>query len=545
MDLLSSLNRPTLLNKLEAGEFDLLIIGGGITGAGIALDAATRGLRTALVEKQDFAGGTSSRSTKLIHGGLRYLKQGEIGIVREVGRERAILYRNAPHLIVPERMLLPLVKQGTYGTITTAIGLRLYDILASVKPGERRKMLSKKGTLKQEPLLNPDILKSGCLYSEYRADDARLTIEILKTAVHQEALCANYTGVESLIYENGKAIGAKCVDKLSGKPLEIKAKLVVNAAGPWVDELREMDNSLEGKRLHHTKGTHVVVPHERLPVNQAIYFDVFDGRMVFTIPRGKSTYIGTTDTDYSGDLANPKISKEDAKYLISAANKVFSEANLKLSDVVSSWAGIRPLIHQEGKSPSEISRKDEIFTSASGLISIAGGKLTGYRIMAKKVTDLVVETMHREYEIKKTYCKTERTGINGGDIGRLNEYTEHIWNELKMIGLGEYEANYLIQNYGKQSEIIIDKISEFSESDSETGMARAELWYCIMHESLYHLEDFFFRRTGRMYFDIQSIPKLIEPIAKDMGSMLGWDAQRIKDEVGKVNDALAKAVDFK
>ena len=371
--------RENITKKLKETEFDVLIIGGGITGAGIALDAASRGMKTALIEKNDFASGTSSKSTKLIHGGLRYLKQFDFWLVKEVGTERAIVHKLAPHLVIPEKMILPLIEGGTYGSWLTSIGLKVYDILASVEGDDKRKMLSKEEALEKESLLPEDILKGAGYYAEYRTDDARLTLEIIKTALNYNAQILNYVTAENFIYQEDRVVGAKVKDTFSDEGYNIKAKYVVNAAGPWVDELRQINHSKIGKRLHLTKGVHLVVAHEKLPVKQSVYFDIPDGRMMFAIPRGKVTYFGTTDTNYQEDKNNVTTDLVDATYLISAVNNMFPDINISLDDVQSSWAGLRPLIHEEGKSASELSRKDEIFVSDTELISIAGGKLTGYR----------------------------------------------------------------------------------------------------------------------------------------------------------------------
>ena len=270
--VLDATHRPQVVAAAAGQQYDVLIIGGGITGAGIALDCASRGLRTALVEMQDFGAGTSSRSTKLIHGGLRYLKQLEFGLVAEVGRERAILHKNAPHLVITENMLLPVVQGVTYGKIGVSFGLWFYDFLAGVKKG----MLDKQETLAAEPLLEEKGLEGAGMYSEYRTDDARLVVEVIKTAVAEGAVCLNYVRAEELLYEDGRVTGAQVKDMLSGEILELRALEVVNAAGPWVDEVRKLDGSLSGKRLHHTKGVHLVVPRERLPIRQSVYFDMPD-----------------------------------------------------------------------------------------------------------------------------------------------------------------------------------------------------------------------------------------------------------------------------
>src|SRR5882672_9090941 len=300
MSQLSSHDRGSIIQNLRTTPYDLLVIGGGITGAGVALDAASRGLKTALVEKNDFSFGTSSRSTKLIHGGLRYLKQLEFGLVKEVGSERAVVHRLAPHLVVPEKMLLPLHEKRGFGSLLTSFGLKLYDWLAGVKPEDQRRMLTKSQTLSYEPLLRKDDIKGGAIYAEYRTDDARLTIEIAKTAGRFGADVINYCGVTEFLSEDGRFAGVKVVDQLRSRSFEIKARVVVSATGPWVDELREIDHSKTGKYLRLTKGIHLVLPFEKLPVKQAIYFDVEDARMIFAIPRGRTTYVGTTDTNYDG-----------------------------------------------------------------------------------------------------------------------------------------------------------------------------------------------------------------------------------------------------
>ena len=306
----SNLDRTSIVKSLDKENFDLLVIGGGITGAGIALDAASRGLKVALVEKGDFASGTSSKSTKLIHGGLRYLKQFDFWLVKEVGSERAIVHNLAPHLVIPEKMVLPLIEGGSYGKWLTSIGLKIYDILAHVGGDDKRQMLSKKEALALEPLLPKKILKGAGYYAEYRTDDARLTIENLKKSLAYGVRALNYAEVTNFIYEKERVAGAIVKDVTSGKEITIKSKYVISAAGPWVDELRSINNSKKGKRLHLTKGIHLVFPHEKLPVQHSVYFDVPDGRMIFAIPRGKITYVGTTDTNY--DLDNTAVNQSSS-----------------------------------------------------------------------------------------------------------------------------------------------------------------------------------------------------------------------------------------
>ncbi|MBI3482692.1 MAG: glycerol-3-phosphate dehydrogenase/oxidase, partial [Bacteroidetes bacterium] len=493
------MNRSASISKLQTEQFDLLIIGGGITGAGIALDATSRGLKTALAEKKDFAYGTSSRSTKLIHGGLRYLKQLEFGLVKEVGSERAVVHNLAPHLVIPEKMLLPLYEKRGFGSTLTSLGLKLYDWLAGVKPEDQRKMLTRKQTLKKEPLLSPLDVKGGAIYAEYRTDDARLTIEIIKTASEHGATVTNYCEVEDFIYKDEKVVGVKCLDKIKNETFEVRATAIVNAAGPWVDTLREKDKSKTGKQLHLTKGVHIVVPKEKLPVAQAIYFDVGDGRMIFAIPRGRTTYIGTTDTNYTESIDEVRTQKEDAEYLIHAVNLTFTNADLTLDDIESSWAGLRPLIHEDGKSASELSRKDEIFESPSGLISIAGGKLTGYRKMAERVVDLVVKNYFDEDTLQS--CLTgsiHLTALFLKNTEEVKRYKHAVEERLKPLQLQVY-TDYLVSNYGKQADEIITRFDAEKGNEFDSRLVLAELNFCLEKEMVLSVSDFFVRRTGMLY----------------------------------------------
>ncbi len=511
MTYLSAFERPALLKKLSTGQYDLVIIGGGITGVGIALDAASRGLKTALVEKYDFASGTSSRSTKLVHGGLRYLKQFEVNLVREVGRERAIVHELAPHLVVPEKMLLPIVEGGTFGKFLTSIGLMVYDVLAGVEKPDQREMLSKEETLEREPLLEHAPLKGGGLYAEYRTDDARLTLEVMKTAAGLGADSINYVEAVDFEYNDTNMVcGIVCKDKLTQKQFNISAQYVVSAAGPWVDDLRQKNRSMTNKHLFHSKGVHIVVPHKKFPAKQSIYFDVPDGRMIFAIPRGKVTYVGTTDTEYKGDVNHVVANMEDVQYLIDAIQNTFPQITLEASDVVSSWAGIRPLIYEEGKSASEISRKDEVFESPSGLISIAGGKLTGYRKMSEKVVDLVVKRRYKDTGVRPEVCQTEGIDLCGGEdlpnSKTVKKYIQRIFDQIERGGLTKYDAWYLVSNYGTQSDTIINRFFELRHSNlAPIALLKAELWFSIHNEMVFSPLDFYMRRTGRIYFDIQSV----------------------------------------
>ncbi len=547
----SATSRTTILDEMQAKPLDILIIGGGITGAGIALDAATRGLRVGLVEKNDFGSGTSSRSTKLIHGGLRYLKQMEFALVREVGIERAIVHRLARHLVVPERMLLPIIVGGSLNKYLTSIALWIYDALAGVPNTERRKMITKAQTLRAEPLLRDDILKGGGIYYEYRTDDARLTIEALKTAAQHGALCANYAQIDSFIYNtSGKIIGANVYDHIAERSREIFANTIINAAGPWVDTLRKADGEpAPKKRLHLTKGVHIVVPRERLPVQQAVYFDVpADGRMIFAIPRDKITYIGTTDTDFNENIDAPNANKADVAYLLAATNALFATVQLTAADVVSTWAGLRPLIHEQGKAAGELSRKDEIFVSPSGLVSIAGGKLTGYRKMAERVLDMVIKQLPNKAQFTPCITKTLRlAGGNFDDAAAIEHFILRRSGEAKQAQIPYAVIAEWVGRYGTNTDWLIEKTYELYATipDIKTRYISAELHYAIEQEMVTSLSDFLIRRSGKLYFDRPALAQDSLLIAQSMAKILHWDESKTLRQLGAFHKQYEAAMAWK
>ena len=519
----NALNRQNTINNATSNVFDVIVIGGGITGAGILLDASSRGFNTLLLEKSDFASGTSSRSTKLIHGGLRYLKNFEFKIVRETGRERAILHKNAPHLVIPEKLLIPLTKKGTFKKWQLNWALRIYDILAKVKGEDKRKMLNKKAALLHEPIINSKDLIGAGTYAEYRTDDARLTLEIIKTALHFNGTAINYFKVIDINKQNN-IYHLTCLDKTTQKQFEITSKSVVNATGPWVDNISQLDLEGSPKRICLSKGIHIVIKKEKLPINNSIYFEIEDGRLCFAIPRDKVVYVGTTDTAYNGKKDEPEINKGDVNYLLDALNKTFNK-NLKKSDIKSCWSGLRPLIKKEGVATKELSRKDEILISDSGMITIAGGKLTGYRLMAKKIVDLIC----RKHNIKKN-CITENIKINGSSFSDINELNNKISGQLTELEIKDYNANYLINNYGDQTLTIL----EIYKKNHFKHIAEAEAIFCLKNESLLNPLDFFLRRTGKIYFYPDNVLKELEIVMPHFIQYLSinnQEAEQMKKEV--------------
>lgn len=535
----SAKKRQEILERMNSETYDLIIIGGGITGAGIALDATVRGLKVALIEMQDFAAGTSSRSTKLIHGGLRYLKQMEFKLVAEVGKERAIVHNNAPHLTTPQLLLLPIVKGGSLNMFTGRLGMSIYEWLAGVKKTEWHKVLSRQETIAAEPLLKKDNLLGGILFYEYRTDDARLTIEIMKEAVARGAAAINYLKATGFNYNNNTITGVKAKDQLSGKAIEIKAKYVVNAAGPWVDMVDDLEIKQEQHKLLITKGIHIVVDEKRFPLKQAAYFDTDDKRMVFVIPREGKVYIGTTDTFYKENLEHPQATKQDVDYLIKCVNDVFTEIKLSIADVESGWVGLRPLIQKPGKGPSEISRKEEMFISSSGLITIAGGKLTGYRKMAQHVVDLLAKKIKQTEGKSIPACTTDKIALSGGKTGgaeKFKSYSITIKENCLNVGLTDADAEMLVNRYGSNTEKILEHYTKLkNEANQLPLILRAQLHYCIEEEMCVTPSDFLVRRTGAMLFDRESVNQHSQLLIIYMQDLLGWSIEQTTTFANQLN----------
>ena len=532
----SNLDRQSRLSKFIDTEFDLIVVGGGITGCGIVLDASLRGLKTLLLEKKDYASGTSSKSTKLIHGGLRYLKQLEFGLVRETGTERAVAHANIPHLVHPESMLLPIVKGGTFSSLSANIAISVYDGLAGVKPKDRKKNLNYSKTLNLVPQLNKEILKSGIKYSEYRTDDARLCIELVKAARRNGAESFNYMEVIGFETAAGKINQVNCHDLISGTDVKLKTRHVINASGPWADKVRSFGETKKQQALHLTKGVHIVVNKSDFPLQMATYFDAFDGRMIFAIPREQIVYIGTSDTTFKKDKEKVFCSAEDADYLLDATNKMFPSLNLTKDKIRSSWAGLRPLIQKEGKGPTELSRKDEIFVSDVGLITIAGGKLTGFRKMAERSVDMVCK---REAQFAGRECKTKEYKIHADSFNDYESY--QTWADEIIKAHAYIDPNtiwYLINNYGKHAKGIIEKAIFEKDKSLDESILLNELLYTIHFESVSSTLDFFERRTGMLYFNIERVKSGLELVLNELAKQFHWDAAHIERERSKTQEVI-------
>ncbi len=383
---------PDSIARLPApgSAFDLLVVGGGVTGAGIARDAALRGLRVLLVEKDDFAAGTSSRSSRLIHGGLRYLEHGQLKLVFEASAERRRLLKLAPHLVRPLRFVWPVYAGARVPFWKVSAGVTLYDLLAMFRNVHRHRRLSAHRVLRKEPALAPTGLRGGVIYYDAATDDAALTLANVLDAERSGARVLNHVAVTGFVIERGLVVGAQLTDRLTGDTGEVRARATVNATGPWSDDVRRLEGAADRPRVRGSKGAHILVPHARVGNHAALtLLSPMDGRVMFALPAGDFTVFGTTDTFTQASPDQVRASEDDVAYLLRAANTFFPSAGLARGDVVSAWAGIRPLVATSADSPNAASREHAIAVTPAGVVTITGGKLTTYRIMAQQVVNVV------------------------------------------------------------------------------------------------------------------------------------------------------------
>ncbi|MFL2133279.1 FAD-dependent oxidoreductase [Desemzia sp. FAM 24101] len=547
----SGKTRQENIETLKQTQLDLLIIGGGITGAGIALEAGAKGISNGLIEMQDFAAGTSSRSTKLIHGGLRYLKQFEVELVADVSQEREIIYNNAPHIVQPAPMTLPIYDEhgASFDSFSAKVALKLYDELSDVQEEYKHYFLDREETLSREPALNKEGLLESGVYLDYTSDDARLTLELLKKAHEYGSVIANYVRALAFIYDTENQIcGVKAEDVLTGEVFEIQATVVINATGPWSDTIRKMSLPETESRMRPTKGVHLVVDKNRLPVNGPIYTDtgLQDNRMIFIVPRRNKTYFGTTDTDYQGDIADPQVTDDDVEYLLKAVNQRFPEVHLTKEDIEASWAGLRPLISEgKGKDPSAVSRGSSLKEANDGLLTIAGGKLTDYRRMAEGSIKLIEKRLKEKNSKEFPEVETKTIKLSGGNVplgGGFGEYVEELSARGAKLGLSKLEAARLVEWYGSNAEIIFNETEPFTELYGLNHGEGLSLKYSLENEMTLTPTDYFSRRTDTLLFDHPHLQEIKEPVIKIMADFYHWDeatkrkmSDELEDMIHEVN----------
>lgn len=590
------------IKALKEETLDVLIIGGGITGAGTALQAAASGLKTGLVEMQDFAEGTSSRSTKLVHGGLRYLKNFDVEVVADTVQERAVVQGIAPHIPKADPMILPVYDEpgSTFSMFSLKVAMDLYDRLANVTGTKYENYtLSKDEVLEREPQLKSEGLQGAGVYLDYRNNDARLVIENIKRAAEDGGHMVSRTKVVGILHdENDKVSGATVEDLLTGETYDIKARIVLNTTGPWSDTIRQMDaKSDAAPQMRPTKGVHLVVDREKLQVPQPTYFDTGknDGRMVFVIPREEKTYFGTTDTDYKGDFSHPKVEQEDVDYLLEVVNNRYPSAGITINDIESSWAGLRPLISTNGGSdynggnsqpitdesfdnvistiekyqqgevdritvedalkdiqtsnseseanPSAISRGSALDIDEDGLITIAGGKITDYRKMALGAMRTVVEILKNDFNKTYELIDSSKYPVSGGDINaqEVEEETEKLAQMGVEKGLSQSEALYLANLYGSNVPKVFALLDEVEQIEGLTLADSLSLRYAMDEEMALTPNDFLIRRTNHMLFMRDTLDGIIEPVIAEMARYYDWTDEAKANYTKQLETAIAES----
>ncbi len=511
------MNRKEMLDKLRSDSktYDFIVIGGGATGIGVALEASARGYSVVLLEKSDFTKSTSSKSTKLVHGGVRYLAQGDVGLVREAVVERGLLTQNAPHLVKDQSFVIP--THGLFDEVQYTVGLTLYDLLAGKLSLGRSKRISKAKTLKRISTINPDKISAGVVYHDGQFDDTRLAINTLQSAAEMGAIVINYCSVVGILKdENGKSCGVKFIDEEENKGYEIKGKQIVNATGVFADDVLKMDSPHAQKTIAPSQGVHLVLDKSFLPGTDAIMIPkTDDGRVLFLVPWHDKVVVGTTDTPIEKESLEPVALEEEINFILDTASRYLTKAP-KRSDVLSVFAGLRPLAAPsgEGKKTKEISRSHKIFESESGLLTMVGGKWTTYRKMGEDLVD-----------------KAER-----------NHGWAHIPTKTTHLRIHGYKENVNLEDplyfYGSDEDAIIglSKVNGYSKTLSESlKVLEAQVVWAVRNEMARSVEDFLARRTRCQLLDakesIRMAPKVAEIMAEELGKDADWQTKQVADYI--------------
>jgi glycerol-3-phosphate dehydrogenase len=538
----SSTTRARNLDHLRSdaqsgpGALDLLVIGGGVTGTGIAWDAALRGLRVACLEKVDFGSGTSGRSARLIHGGLRYLAQFQLGLVYESTRERRTLLRIAPHLVKPLPFLYPLYKGGKDRRFVIRTGMWMYDGLALFRSIHIHRMLNRKQTLRSEPCVRPEgargteRLLGAAEFYDAQVDDARLALATAQAAHRAGSRLANHVRVSGFVHDGaGQVCGVTAIDELSGEEFMVSARVVVNATGVWAEQLMGQDDPQGSGHLRPTKGIHIVVDHSCFCNSHAIVFtSPRDERMLFLVPSDHFAFIGTTETDYSGSLDEPFATSEDVEYLLEAANQAFPQAHLTRENIISTWAGVRPLIGSEdGADAYDVSREHEIFESSSGLLSVAGGKLTTFRHMAEQIVDRVVARLASQHGLTGfSQCCTDDTSLDPAPLPELQALVESA-GPTAPPGCSGGQVGHLISRFGSRHQAILQLAGQEPELGQRIVADLPYLWAEVDHalneEMVLTLSDMLVRRIPLIHAVRDQGLSVAPTVAARMARPLGWD----------------------
>lgn len=547
------MKRPSLVS-LYGRQFDVIVVGGGITGAGVAQDAASRGLRTLICEKGDFASGTSSKSTKLIHGGLRYLENFQFGVVLESVRERQMQRKLAPHLVHSLPFIIPVYKRNWLNNWKWEAGLWLYDVMAGLSDNRFHSRLSRQDVLSLLPGIDENGLTGGIQYFDGRTDDARHTLEVIKSAVEHGAVALNYAPVSEFIRRNGKVVGVRVYQTDNSQasagaiadPVDVFAGVVVNATGVWTQKTAELGGASSTVKVSPAKGIHITLPQARLPIKSAMLIPTGgDGRFCFAVPWYDSVVVGTTDTPYDGDLDDIKVLDEEVDYVLSAVNAQFPSLKVTESDITGRFAGLRPLISDapaRGKT-TKISRKHKLEEAGDGLVTIAGGKLTTYRVMAAETVDLVASVLSRQgRHVGRSV--TDRLMLGGW--ASENEYRRlapFILNRAAELGLGVRTASTLVFMYGKRACDVLSLV----EADRSLGAPlvdghayiKAQVVYAVRAECAITVDDVLSRRLRLSITDEKAAFRALHEVSRIMSELLSWSPEKLAAEIQSFASRLA------
>jgi len=595
-------SRTESIAKMKLELLDVLIIGGGITGSGVALQASACQMKTGLIEMQDFAEGTSSRSTKLVHGGIRYLKNFDVEVVADTVKERAVLQQIAPHIPRADPMLLPIYDEpkATFNLFSIKVAMDFYDQLANVTGTKlENHLLTKEEVLQLEPQLNPKGLLGGGVYLDFRNNDARLVIENLKQAAADGGYLVNRVqAVGFLLNEKGKVIGVQAKDLLNDEQFQIRAHVVINTTGPWSDKVRALDKQEDViPMIRPTKGVHLVVDNKKLNVLQPTYFDSGqqDGRMIFVIPRENKTYFGTTDTDFHGDYQHPTVEQEDVDYLLEVINHRYPVARLTIHDIEASWVGLRPLIATNSGSdynggnkgrvadasfhkviqvvekylnkqvtrleveqvlnnldvalsetdshPSAISRGSILEVAENGLLTLAGGKITDYRKMAKGALKVIQKRLAAEFQKSFTLIDSTKYPVSGGNLNPLQ--VEEELHELALLGmekgLAEEDAHELAHLYGSNTEQVLERIDKISPTSSLSLKETIGLHYAMEEELTLTPADYLIRRTNHLLFRRDTLDQVKQDVIEEMAAYYNWSLAKQEEYQAQLNKAILES----
>jgi len=541
--MFSSQQRKDHIKEAQGKVFDVLVIGGGITGACAARDAVRRGLSTAIVEKNDWAFGTSSRSSKLVHGGLRYLEMFDFKLVFEACRERRRLLLNAPHVVWPQSFIFPVYKGDKAPLPIIAMGLWMYDFLALFRNVQNHQLHGPKRILEVEPELDRERLTGGGQFYDCATDDARLTLAHVQSAHLEGAFCLNYARVVDILLSGGVACGARVRDEVGGEEFDIEARIILNCTGPWTDAICCMGDPEAIPKLRPTKGSHIIVPWERVRATNAMpIISPADKRMMFLVPWGDYALLGTTDTDFAGDYDTIHASREDVDYILEAANKALPRAKLDYDDIISTYAGLRPLVVEDGGKDvkeSQVSREHSIYEGHSGLISIAGGKLTTARSMAEELVDLAVKHLEERFGMRAEKCKTRKAPVFGKDGTDFSRRMERLAGDLRL----EDDVISKLQLLGTGAVRVLNMLSEDGAAAERLGESvpyiEAEVVYSAREEMVVTLTDFMVRRSLIYYEDREQGLGCAKKVAELLGRELGWDAKEKKRQVKEYEQVVA------